>query len=131
MISPIRTERRFGVTATMTPRAIANLFVLRTSATWDDLLDVLEQCCIEIETGLINTPVESDAAVLAQHKFTKSAWMVFTHMQEKVDQSVAIYQASVSKEPVQPPLSEEEMERENITNPMNFPPEAEDHYGIY
>jgi hypothetical protein len=129
MTAPIRTERRFGVTAELSASAVANLFVLRNSQTWDDMLDVLEQCCIEVETLLINTPAEDEKAVLANHKMSKAAWMVFTHMQEKVDYSVALYLSRATKEPVVPPLTDEERERENILNPLNSPPDADDYYG--
>jgi hypothetical protein len=134
MIAPIRTERRFGVTALPSPASVRNLFVLRQSETWPDVLDVLEQCCIEIETKLINTEAEDEAAVLANHKMSKAAWMIFTHMQEKIDLTVSSYLASVATQPVEPALSLEEMERENILNPTRYAEEAQeiaDGYGPY
>lgn len=116
MTGEVRTERRFGVTAQIEPRAVRNLFALMTSETWDDLLDVMEQVVIEIEGDLINTPAEDEAAVLANHKMSKAAWKVFTHLQQKVLQ-LSISQMSVANEPEVPPLTEEERERENILNP--------------
>lgn len=119
MTEAIRTERRFGVTARQSPSSVRNLFVLRNSETWNDLLDVMEQCCIEVETALINTKPEDEAAVLANHKMSKAAWMIFTHMQEKIDSTIA--HLFVANEPVGPMLTEEEMERENILDPLNYP----------
>ena len=129
-MSEIRTERRFGVTAKLGPNQLRNLFALRNSDTWADLLDVLEQCCIEIETVLINTDAEKEKEVLANHKMSKAAWMIFTHLQEKLDEVTVSYMASVDK-PVYAPLpTREEMERENLLNPTLYPPPAEDTYGI-
>jgi hypothetical protein len=127
---PIRTERRFGVTATTSPSAARNLFVLRGSETWPDLLDVLEQCCIELETKLINTEAESEAEVLANHKMTKAAWMLFTHMQHKINEAVNTYLSGIANKPIDTGMTDEEMERENIINPLRFPPERNaDDYG--
>lgn len=121
----IRTERRFGVMAKLQPLQIRNLFALRNSETWDDLLDVMEQCCIEVETMLINTDAADEKSVLANHKMSKSAWMIFTHMQEKMDEVTTSYMAAVDKPLQIPPMSEEERERENILNPMYYPPEPD------
>lgn|ERR1700729_4197469 len=130
-MNEIRTERRFGVTATLSPAQLRNLFALRNSETWPDLLDVLEQCCIEIETVLINTPAENETQVLANHKMSKSAWMMFTHLQEKMDEVTISYMASVEKPVFVPMPTREEMERENLLNPTLYPPSAEqDTYGI-
>jgi hypothetical protein len=128
-VSETRTERTIGVTSRLTPASIANLFVLRNSQTWGDLLDVLEQCCIEIETELINTPVEDEAAVLAKHRYSKAAWVVFETMQEKVAVAATTYQMRDAKEPLQPMVTAEEREMENTINPMNYPPAPEDYYG--
>ena len=129
-MNEIRTERRFGVTAKLEPQQLRNLFALRNSETWPDLLDVLEQCCIEIETVLINTPAENEREVLANHKMSKSAWMMFTHLQEKMDEVTISYMASVEKPVFVPMPTREEMERENLLNPTLYPPSAEDTYGI-
>lgn len=129
----IRTERRFGVTGKLTPSQVRNLFALRNSETWPDLLDVMEQCCIEVETVLINTDADKEAEVLANHKMAKAAWMIFTHLQEKLNDVVSSYTASVEKPLFVPPITAEEMERENILNPTNYMPlaEVEDGFGPY
>jgi hypothetical protein len=125
----IRNERRFGVTAQLGPNQIRNLFALRNSETWNDLLDVMEQCCIEVETTLINTDADKEAEVLANHKMSKAAWMIFTHVQVRLDQVVNSYMSSV-EEPIKiPDLTAEEMERENILNPTIFV--NDDGYGPY
>jgi hypothetical protein len=131
MTDAIRDQRRFGVTANLSPSQVRNLFALRNSETWPDLLDVMEQCCIEIETVLINTDAHKEAEVLANHKMSKAAWMIFTHLQEKLNDVVSSYMASVEKPVFVPPMTAEEMERENILNPTNFMPlvEVEDGYG--
>jgi hypothetical protein len=122
----VRSERRFGVTAQLSPLAVRNLYVLRTSETWPDLLDILEQCCIELETVLINTDPAEESAVLANHMMSKAAWMVFTHMQEKVLQATAVYLSGIAPQPEGPELTAEEKERENILNPLNYPPDIDD-----
>jgi reverse gyrase len=129
MNEAIRTERRFGVTATLNPSQVRNLFALRNSETYLDLLDVMEQCCIEVETVLINTDADKEAEVLANHKMSKAAWMIFTHLQEKLNDVVNSYMASVAKPVTIPAMTEEEMERENILNPTIFMPQMDDGYG--
>jgi L-lactate utilization protein LutC len=117
MNSEPRTERRFGVTAKLTPNAVARLYSLRLSETWQDLLDVMEQVCIETETELINTDAEQEQKVLANHKMSKAAWQVFMHMQRKVDECLNTYLAGVATQPEGVIFSDEERERENILNP--------------
>jgi hypothetical protein len=129
MASKIRSERRFGVTATISPVAARNLFVLLNSETWNDLLDVMEQCCIEVETRLINTDADREAEVLANHKMSKAAWMLFTHMQQKIEDTAKTYLSGIAAEPVNVAMTDEEMERENIINPIRFAPQPTD-YGI-
>lgn len=127
-----RTERRFGVTAQQTPNAIARLYALRVSETWDDLLDVMEQVCIEVESRLINTDAEKENEVLANHKMSKSAWMVFIHMQEKVDACLNAYLSNVATQPEGRNFTDEEREREMILNPLTriaLAPEDADTYG--
>jgi hypothetical protein len=116
----IRTQRRFGVTASLGPTQLRNLFALLHSETWPDLLDVMEQCCIEIETTLINTDAEAEAAVLANHKMSKAAWMIFTHLQNKMNDVDNSYMSSVEKPVYVPQPTREEMERENLLNPTLY-----------
>jgi hypothetical protein len=113
-----RTERRFGVTADLSPGAVARLYSLRISETWEDLLDVMEQVCIEVESKLINTAPENSDEVLANHKMTKAAWMLFVHMQERVDASLNTYLSSVAIQPEGRIFTDEEREREMILNPL-------------
>ncbi len=131
MIGP-RTERRFGVTAKSSPKALARLYELRVSEAWEDLLDVLEQVCIEVESKLINTDPEQELEVLANHKMSKAAWMIFIHMQEKVDACLSVYLSNVATQPEGRSFTEEERERERILNPLTLStlsPEEADTYG--
>jgi L-rhamnose mutarotase len=129
-VTTIRTERRFGVTAKLGPTQLRNLFALLHSETWPDLLDVMEQCCIEVETVLINTPAEDEAAVLANHKMSKAAWMIFEHMQNKMNNVDISYMASVEKPVHVPAPTREEMDRDNLLNPTLYTaPADEDTYG--
>jgi hypothetical protein len=127
MNGEIRTERRVGVTAKVTASAARNLYALAHSETWPDLLDVLERCCIEIETVLINTDPSEKMKVLENHKLSKAAWMMFEAMQEKIIAAGNTYFAGLEPTPVEPPMTDEERERENILNPTFFTelPEAE------
>lgn len=118
MEAVIRTERRFGVTAKSSVNATARLYALYGTETWQDLLDVMEQVCIEIETDLINTAASDEAAVLANYRMSKAAWMVFTHMQQKVIECFNAYLSKVTPQPIGPIFTDEERERENILNPL-------------
>jgi hypothetical protein len=113
----IRNERRFGVTAELTPLQRRNLFQVRSSEVWPDLLDVMEMCCIEIETQLINTAADREAEVLANHKMAKAAWQIFTHLQEKVDKEISLYVNSNAQSAALPLLTAEEQLVENILDP--------------
>lgn len=117
MTEAIRTQRRFGVTAQLTPLQRRNIMAVRNSPEWQDVLDVMEMCCIEIETDLINTDAEQELEVLANHKMAKAAWKVFTHLQQKLDSEISLYLNSITKEPLVPEPTADELERENILNP--------------
>ncbi len=117
MPEPIRTERRFGVTAQLTAEARRNIMQIRNGPEWQDVLDVLEMCCIEQETRLINTDPEQELEVLANHKMAKAAWQMFTHMQQKIDLEISLYLSGITKEPLVPKLTDEELIRENILDP--------------
>jgi len=114
----IRTERRFGVTAKLDPNALRRLYMLRAEDVWQDLLDVMEQCCIEIESVLINTNADDEKAVLANHKMSKAAWQIFAHFQERIDGEVNTYLSNMLLTPTAPPRSFEELEREHLLNPL-------------
>lgn len=118
-----RTERRFGVTAQMSQVARRNLLNVRDSEIWPDLLDVFEMTCIEMETVLINTDADKEAEVLANHRMAKAAWQMFAHFQVIVDEQVAAYRASIARPTAVPPLTREEIERENILDPTRPMPE--------
>jgi hypothetical protein len=128
-MTAIRTERRFGVTAKLEPNQRRNLNALRNSEVWDDLLDVMEQTCIEVETDLINTSAAEEAEVLANHKMAKAAWKIFTHFQEKIFSESSLYLESVAKKPPVPELTAEEQFIENILDPLQ-PPPPDDYMGI-
>lgn len=128
-MSTVRTERRFGVTASLEPIQRRNLLMVRESEAWPDLLDVMEMCCIEIETDLINTPAENNAAVLANHKMAKAAWKIFTHFQNKVDEEISLYLASVAPKTPVPDLNSQEQWMENLLDPTKEQ-QPEDYMGI-
>jgi hypothetical protein len=117
MSEAIRTERKFGVTAELRPIQQMHLLSLLNSEVWPDLLDVMEMVCIEQETRLINTDAAKEAEVLAEHKMSKAAWMIFTHLQEKVQQQARLYLSSVTKQSIAPALTREEELIENILDP--------------
>jgi len=114
----IRTERRFGVTAQLDPNALRRLYVTRSQDVWGDLLDVMEQCCIEIESTLINTDADDEKAVLANHKMSKAAWQIFTHFQERIDAELNTYLSTMLPTPTPSPRALEDLEREHLLNPM-------------
>lgn len=120
-MTQVRTERRVGVTQRITPGAARNLFVLANSETWGDLLDVLETCVIEIEGNLINTDAADEASVLANHKLSQAAWVMFEKMQTRIIDAGTSYMSGVASQPVAPRLTEEEQEREYTLNPTNVP----------
>lgn len=113
----VRTERRFGVTAELTAQQRRNLFQVRNTEAWSDVLDVMEMCCIETETHLINTDADDEAAVLANHKMAKAAWQIFTHLQQKIDDEISHYLSNVAKKPSVPESTAEEQLVENILDP--------------
>jgi hypothetical protein len=126
----LRSERSFGVTSELKPTQRRNLLNLQRSEVYPDLLDVLEMCCIETETRLINTDAADEAAVLANHKMAKAAWQIFTHMQEKIDSETKLYLASVAPKPPVPEMSEEEKRIENILDPTRFTDIEDSYAGI-
>lgn len=125
----LRTARRFGVTGQLEPIQRRNLFSVRESDGWDDLLDVMEMCCIEIETDLINTASENEAAVVANHKMAKAAWKIFTHFQTKVEEEISLYLASVAPKPLVPELTPQEEWFEAVLDPTK-PQPPDDYMGI-
>lgn len=129
-MNEIRTERRFGVTAELKPVQKMRLATLYHSEVWPDALDVMEQCCIEIETDLINTPADEESAVVANHKMAKAAWKIFTHFQEKIKTETLLYLESVTPKPPVPELSAREQWIENVLDPLKAPPTEEDYMGF-
>jgi hypothetical protein len=125
MIEATRTERSFGVTSELTMEQRRDLAGIRHSDAWPSLLDVMEMCCIEMETDLLNTSASDEAAVLANHKMAKAAWKVFTHLQEKVDIEISVYTSSIAKQPPYPKMSVEEQMVENILDPTRPAPMEE------
>ena len=129
-MNEIRTERRFGVTAELKPVQRMRLASLFNSEVWPDALDVLEQCCIEIETDLINTPVGERQSVLGHHQLAQAAWRMFTHFQEKIKTETFLYMESVAPKTPVPELTSEEKWAENVLDPLKTPPTEEDYMGI-
>lgn len=128
-MNEIRTERSFGVTAELKTVQKARLSALYVSETWPDALDVMEQCCIEIETELINTPAADTAAVLANHQMAQAAWKIFTHFQEKVKAETFLYQESIAPRTPVPLLTAKEQWTEHVLDPLK-PPPPDDYMGI-
>jgi hypothetical protein len=122
-VNDIRTERRFGVTGELTAEQRRNLFGIRNDAGWPDVLDVMEMCCIEMETRLINTEPAAEKDVLANHRMAKAAWQIFTHLQAKIDEEISLYLASVANKPLMPELTREELITENLLDPTRPLPE--------
>jgi hypothetical protein len=121
----IRTERRFGVTAQLTPLQRRNLYQVRNSEAWADVLDVMEMCCIEVETQLINTNADREAEVLANHKMAKAAWQIFTHLQQKLDDEISQYLNTLTQPSAMPEPTREEQLIENILDPTRPMPSEE------
>lgn len=125
----IRTERTFGVTSQLRPAQRMRLLAFLNSEVYPDVLDVMEMVCIELESKLINTEAEQEAAVLANHKMTKAAWLVFVHLQQKIADESALYLRSVAKKPPLPELTEQERYIENLLNPTRPAPEESEFAG--
>ena len=125
-MSDIRTERTFGVTAELKPAQRMRLLALANSDVFPDVLDVMEMVCIEEETKLLNTDPADEAAVLANHKMAKSAWLIFTHLQEKIQSEAQLYLRSVERKPPVPALSAREQLIENILDPTHQMPEEDE-----
>jgi hypothetical protein len=125
----VRTERTVGVTSQLAPHQRMHLLALRESEAWPDLLDVLEMVCIEKETDLINTDPADRVRVLENHKMAKAAWQLFTYMQKKVDEEIALYKISVTPQRPAPEPTDEEMLIENILDPTR-PAPLDDTYGV-
>lgn len=79
-----RTERSHGLKATVRRDEQQALFNLVNTAAWPVLLDVIERCCIQQETRLINCDVADDKAILAEHRMSKAYWQIFVGMQKEV-----------------------------------------------
>lgn len=123
-----RTERTIGVTSELRPLQRQHLLAFLNSEVYTDVLDVLEQCCIEVETKLINTDPADEKAVLANHRMAKAAWQMFTHMQDKIRGEAQRHVQATAKVPPVPALTPFEQLTDNILDPMN--PAPEDEYGI-
>ena len=127
----IRTERSFGVTSSLKPNQRQHLLALINSEVWEDLLDVMEMQCIEIETQLINTPPEDEAKILASHKYAKAAWVIFTRFQQKVMQEAQIFFNSQKPQPENTPVqTREEQWTDHLLDPTRPAPEGSDYFGI-
>jgi hypothetical protein len=120
-MADLRTARRFGVTSQLDEAARSRLFSLRVHAGWDDLLDVMEMVCIEQESSLINTDVDKEAAILANHRMSKAAWQMFIHFQERIDYEISRHFEG-QPQTTQTGLTPEEAETENILNPLKHLP---------
>lgn len=127
-MTDLRTERTVGVTSELKPLQRQHLLAFLNSEVYPDVLDVLEQCCIEVETQLINTDPADQDAVLANHRMAKAAWQLFMHMQTKIADEANRHLQAMAKTPPIPALTSYEQLTDNILDPTNPPPE--DEYGI-
>ena len=118
-----RTERSFGVTSELNEEGRRQLFVIRNGEGWRYVLDVMEMCCIEMETKLINTEPAAEADVLANHRMARAAWQIFTHLQAKIDDEISLYLSGVAPKPLMPAMSREEQEIENMLDPTRPSPD--------
>ena len=125
-MNEIRTERSFGVTAELKTAQRVRLTALLHSDVYEDVLDVMEMVCIELETKLINTDPADRAAVLANHQMAKSSWLIFTHLQEKIAAEAAIHLQSTQGKPPVPALSAHEQLIENILDPTRHMTEEDE-----
>jgi hypothetical protein len=87
----IRDERTHGLRDHLTPSQRARLLTLQRSDGWEVLLDLMEMCCIEQETKLINVEVKDESGIIAEHRMAKAFWQVFTSLQKKVAVEVQMH----------------------------------------
>lgn len=125
----IRSDRSFGVTASLKPNQRQHLLALIHSEVWPDLLDVMEMQCIEMETDLINLPPHEEAKILASHKYAKAAWVIFTRFQQKVHEEVRLY-LQTQPQPEQASPTDEDLWRDHLLDPTRPAPEERDYFGI-
>jgi hypothetical protein len=90
-VSEIRTERTHGLKDQLSSRGRAGLVSIRHSDGYEALLDLMEMCCVEQETRLINVEVENTEKVVAEHKMSKAFWQVFVGLQKKVEVEIALH----------------------------------------
>lgn len=129
-INPVRTERRFGVTSQLKPIQRQHLLALISSEVWDDLLDVMEMQCIEIETELINTPQDEPEKVLANHKYAKAAWIIFTRLQSKIREESQVFLRNDLTQPETLPIPKEDAWRDHLLDALKPAPEDAEYFGI-
>jgi hypothetical protein len=91
MSEDIRDERTHGLKDHLTPSQRARLLSLRRSDGYEVLLDLMEMCCIEQETKLINVDVKDESGIIAEHRMAKAFWQVFTSLQKKVEVEVMLH----------------------------------------
>lgn len=90
MSEEIRTDRTHGLKERLPAGARGHLVQIRYMPGYDVILDLIEMCCIEQETRLINVPVEDEKTIIAEHKMSKAFWQVFQAIQKKVESEVNI-----------------------------------------
>ena len=91
MNNEIRTERTHGLKDALTSRQRAALVSIRHAEGYEALLDLIEMCCIEQETRLINAEVSDTEKILAEHRMAKAFWQIFQGVQKKVEVEIAIH----------------------------------------
>lgn len=81
----LRTTRTLKVTELkISPEERAGLAQLFNDPRYENLLNVMERACIELETAHFNTSVGNPEEILGGHAVAKAAWLFFTYVQKQV-----------------------------------------------
>jgi hypothetical protein len=90
MTDESRTERTQGLKERLSASDRAALLQVRFAPGYEVLLDVMEMACIAQESNLINCEPEDKDKIYAEFLLAKAFWQVFTAVQKKVNEEVAI-----------------------------------------
>lgn len=84
----LRTTRTLKVTEVqISDQEREHLAQLYQDARYESLLNVMERCCIELETAHLNTSMNEPEAILGGHLVAKAAWLLFQYLQRQVKSS--------------------------------------------
>jgi len=103
----IRTTRKLKVTEVEISDEERELLAqLANDSRYEALLNLMERCCIEIETAHFNTSVNNPEEILGGHALAKACWLFFTYIQKRV-QNAVLSRAADQEEMQAPPTLEE------------------------